>query len=61
MIKVSVNGIAMIGKKGIGFILSLVQVSSTIITWIDHITIPQHATKSHSKATNSGELTKRLW
>ena len=27
----------------------------------DHITIPQHATKSHSKATNSGEQTKRLW
>lgn len=25
-----------------------------------HITIPQHATKSHSKVTNSGEQTKRL-
>ena len=31
MIKVSVNGIAMI-VKGLGFILSLVQVLSTIIT-----------------------------
>ena len=58
MIKVSVNGIAIIGNNNnIGFILSLVQVLSTIITQIDHITIPQHATKSHPKATNSGEQT----
>ena len=48
-------------KQGLRFILSLVQVLSTIITYLDHITTPQHATKSHSKATNSGEQTKRLW
>ena len=32
MVKVSINGIAMLGKKGLRFILSLVQVLSTIIT-----------------------------
>ena len=57
MVKVSKNGIAMLRKQGLGFILSLVQVLSTIITTIDNITSPQHAAKSQSEATNSGEQT----
>ena len=28
---------------------------------MDHITIPQHATKSHSKATNSREHNNKLF